>query len=48
MSIASQYKITGSALSKVPEITLYFWIIKILTTAMGEATSDFLVFHVNP
>lgn len=48
MSIASQYKTGGSALSKVPEITLYFWIIKILTTAMGEATSDFLVFHVNP
>lgn len=34
--------------SKVPEITLSFWIIKILTTAMGEATSDYLVFHWNP
>jgi uncharacterized membrane-anchored protein len=34
--------------SKVPEITIYFWIAKILTTAMGEATSDYLVFHVNP
>lgn len=34
--------------SKVPEITLYFWIVKILTTAMGEATSDYLVFHINP
>ena len=29
--------------SKVPEITLAFWVIKILTTAMGEDTSDFLV-----
>ncbi len=28
---------------KVPELTAYFWIIKILTTAQGEATSDFLV-----
>src|SRR5207248_8418485 len=28
---------------KVPEVTVYFWIIKLLTTAMGEATSDFLV-----
>ena len=36
------------ALLKVPEITLYFWIVKILTTAMGEATSDYLVFHINP
>ncbi|EPZ52847.1 membrane protein [Alicyclobacillus acidoterrestris] len=34
-------------LTKVPEITLYFWIIKLLTTAMGEATSDYLVSHMN-
>lgn len=34
--------------TKVPEITLAFWVAKILSTAMGEATSDFLVFHVNP
>ena len=32
---------------KVPEITVYFWIVKLLTTAMGEATSDFLVFGIN-
>jgi uncharacterized membrane-anchored protein len=28
---------------KVPEVTLYFWVVKLLTTAMGEAISDFLV-----
>lgn len=28
--------------AKVPEITLLFWVIKILTTGMGEAASDFL------
>ncbi|MCF8564558.1 hypothetical protein LLE49_07340 [Alicyclobacillus tolerans] len=33
---------------KVPEITLYFWIVKLLTTAMGESTSDYLVYHINP
>ncbi len=33
---------------KVPQITLLFWIIKLLSTAMGESTSDYLVFHVNP
>lgn len=33
---------------KVPEITVYFWIVKILTTAMGESTSDYLVYHINP
>ncbi len=29
--------------SKVPEVTALFWIIKVLTTGMGEAASDFLV-----
>ena len=37
-----------SALIKVPEVTVYFWIIKLLTTAMGEATSDFLVNKIDP
>lgn len=35
-------------LLKVPKITTYFWVMKLLTTAMGEATSDYLVFHTNP
>jgi uncharacterized membrane-anchored protein len=34
--------------TKVPEITAYFWILKLLTTAMGEATSDYLVNRINP
>lgn len=29
-------------------MTVYFWIIKILTTALGEATSDYLVHRFNP
>ena len=33
---------------KVPEVTVFFWIIKLLTTAMGESTSDYLVFQINP
>jgi len=28
--------------TKVPEITLLFWVIKLLTTGMGEAMSDFM------
>jgi len=35
-------------LSRVPEITAYFWIIKLMSTAMGEATSDYMVYHMNP
>lgn len=34
--------------SKVPEVTLYFWITKVLTTGMGETTSDFLVHRLGP
>jgi len=34
-------------LRKVPEITAVFWVAKLLTTAMGEATSDFAVFRIN-
>ena len=33
---------------KVPEITTAFWAIKILTTGMGETTSDFLVRTFDP
>jgi len=40
-------KRTKQLLTKVPEITIFFWIIKLLSTAMGEAASDYLVFHVN-
>lgn len=25
-----------------------FWVTKLLTTALGEATSDFLVFQIDP
>jgi uncharacterized membrane-anchored protein len=33
---------------RVPEITVVFWIIKGLSTAMGESTSDFLVHAMAP
>ena len=33
---------------KVPEVTVYFWLVKVLTTAMGEATSDYMVRVINP
>jgi uncharacterized membrane-anchored protein len=36
------------AASKVPQITVFFWIIKILTTAQGEAASDWLVYRIDP
>ena len=35
-------------LSKVPEVTIFFWIIKVLTTGTGEAMSDYLVHTISP
>jgi uncharacterized membrane-anchored protein len=45
---ASRRERPGASLSKVPEITAYFWIAKALTTGMGESTSDFLVHKLVP
>ena len=33
---------------RVPEITVSFWVIKALTTAFGESTSDYLVHAIVP
>ena len=33
---------------KVPAVTLSFWVIKILTTGMGETTSDFFIRRFEP
>jgi uncharacterized membrane-anchored protein len=33
---------------KVPEVTAWFWIAKVLTTALGESVSDDLVHRFNP
>jgi uncharacterized membrane-anchored protein len=33
---------------KVPELTVYFWVIKVLTTGMGETTSDYFVHRYDP
>ena len=34
-------------LSKVPEVTVYFWIIKVLCTTVGETAADFLNVNLN-
>jgi uncharacterized membrane-anchored protein len=43
--------VSGSAtarnmLNKVPEVTLIFWIIKIMSTTVGETGADYLAVHV--
>jgi uncharacterized membrane-anchored protein len=34
-------------LNKVPEVTLYFWLIKVLSTTVGETAADFLSTNLN-
>ena len=38
---------TKAALSKVPEVTLVFWIIKIAATTLGETGGDFVTMTLN-
>jgi hypothetical protein len=40
--------LTAKGLLRVPEITVVFWLIKGLSTAMGESTSDFLCTRWHP
>src|SRR3954466_14187876 len=40
---AARTRTTGRAmLNKVPEVTLFFWVIKILCTTIGETAADYL------
>jgi uncharacterized membrane-anchored protein len=34
-------------LNKVPEVTVYFWVIKVLCTTVGESAADFLNVNMN-
>jgi uncharacterized membrane-anchored protein len=36
-----------NTLNRVPEITVYFWFIKIMATTVGETAADFLAFTIN-
>ncbi|HEV7390042.1 MAG TPA: hypothetical protein VGO08_00250, partial [Burkholderiales bacterium] len=33
-------------LNKVPQVTLWFWIIKVMSTTVGETGADYLAVHV--
>ena len=43
----TQFPAARAMLNKVPEVTLYFWIIKILATTVGETAADFLIFNLH-
>ncbi len=42
---ATQAPAPRDFLNKVPEITLIFWIVKIMATTVGETGADFLIFN---
>ena len=37
----------STMMNKVPEITLFFWTIKVLSTTVGETAADLLAVRVN-
>jgi uncharacterized membrane-anchored protein len=44
----SPRKLATRMASKVPQVTALFWVIKVLTTGMGETTSDYLTHRLDP
>src|SRR5947208_14651606 len=46
MHASSQASPARRMLNKVPEVTLYFWVIKVLCTTVGETASDYLSSNV--
>ncbi|KOO47157.1 hypothetical protein [Priestia koreensis] len=34
-------------ISKVPQVTIFFWVIKIMATTVGETAADYLNFHLH-
>lgn len=47
--VVTTFKLSGERmLDKVPQITVGFWVTKVLTTGMGETTSDYLVHRFDP
>ena len=43
----TDHSLSRQLLNKVPEITIFFWIIKILCTTVGETAADFLNVNLN-
>lgn len=39
--------LNNKVLNRVPEITMFFWIIKVLATTVGETAADFLAINLN-
>jgi len=44
---ATRKELAIRMLNKVPEVTIYFWIVKVLATTVGETAADFLSVKLN-
>lgn len=47
MMTSSTQNIKSILLNKVPQVTIFFWIIKIMATTVGETGADFLIVNMN-
>src|ERR1700712_4784938 len=47
MTTTNRSRTARQLLSKVPEVTIYFWVIKVLCTTVGENAADFLNVNLN-
>lgn len=45
LNSASKPSTHANMLNKVPEITLVFWLIKMMSTTVGETAADFMIFN---
>jgi len=48
VTIDERTRRANAVLVKVPQVTVLFWVIKVLTTGMGETASDFLAHTLAP
>jgi uncharacterized membrane-anchored protein len=48
MKIFSKSILLRKSLRKVPQIAVIFWVIKLITTALGESSSDYLIHDFSP
>src|SRR5690349_963487 len=39
---ADNHRMRRSMINRVPEVTVYFWVIKVCATTVGESVSDYL------
>jgi uncharacterized membrane-anchored protein len=47
LPLKKRRNVVKQSLSRVPEVTIYFWIIKVLATTVGETAADYLAITLN-